>query len=235
MTRPPLTVIIPALTLCIATAAWAADYTVEWAGALRKVHHGDASAQLSLEQFADRPHFYAVGPLAEMEGEITAVDGKIHIARVRDGEIVTEHTAAVAASFLVWGEVREWRPALPLGVAVENHAQLEQRLEALAAEAGLDLDRPFPVRLEGVMEQVDYHVVVPRTSSHAPSDHLARAKKISLKNEPATVIGFFSKEHQGIFTHRGSFAHLHIIAANGWSGHIDEIQAGPEVMVSLPR
>jgi hypothetical protein len=38
-----------------------------------------------------------------------------------------------------------------------------------------------------------------------------------------------------VFTHSGSFAHLHVLLADGDSGHVDELELGPDVELLLPR
>jgi acetolactate decarboxylase len=49
------------------------------------------------------------------------------------------------------------------------------------------------------------------------------------------IVGFYSSTHEGVFTHRGSQAHLHVLLPNGTSGHVDELELGPDVELLLPR
>jgi acetolactate decarboxylase len=211
----------------------AATYDVRWQGSLRAVHGGDVSGKVPLQQFEGKKNLYAVGPVAELDGEITAIAGKIYIARVKHGEVTTDSDVSTSASFLVWSEVGAWQPPVPLGAKVEDHAQLEKQVEALAIKAGIDTSRPFPFKLEGVFESVDYHVLVAKT--HAQAGHSDGAKKISAKVVDAEIVGFFSKNHEGVFTHKGSTAHLHVVERNGNSGHVDQIGAGANVRVSFPQ
>jgi acetolactate decarboxylase len=211
------------------------SYSVSWQGALRAVHGGDVSGKVPLQQFFERKNIYAVGPVAELDGEITAIDGKFHIARVKHGEIKTDEDLSTTASFLVWSEVSAWKQPVDLGKKVGNHAELEKQIEFLAVKEGVDTTNPFPFIIEGIIESVDYHILVPKKSHQAESSHIDSAKKISSKGVAAKIIGFFSKNHEGIFTHRGSAAHLHIIESNGYSGHVDEIVLNPEARVSFPQ
>ena len=217
-----------------AASAIAGSYRVSWQGTLRAVHGGDLSGKVPLQQFSERENIYAVGPVAELDGEITAIDGKFHIARVRHGEIKTDSDLSTTASFLVWSEVSAWKQPVALSEKVGNHAQLEKRIESLAAKEGVDTTKPFPFIIEGMVESVDYHVLVPKKPHQADSDHRDRAKKFSSKGVAAKVIGFFSKNHEGVFTHKGSAAHLHILESNGCSGHVDEIALHAEARVSFP-
>ncbi len=231
----PAAALAVALFCVSAAAADSPAYTVRWQGSLRAVHGGDVAGKVPLPPFAGRQNLYAVGPVADMDGELTAMAGKIYIARVQDGDVKTSGTLPASASFLVWADVAAWKPPVPLGVIAPTHAQLEKRIEALAASAGIDTSQPFPFKLEGNLASVDYHVVVPKPSSSSPGGHSDGAKNLSAKNVEAEVIGFFSKHHEGVFTHRGSFAHLHVVERNGHSGHVDEISAGAEVRVSFPQ
>lgn len=224
-----------------ASLAFAASYAVQWQGSLQAVHGGDVSGKVPLQQFAGKKNLYAVGPAADLDGEVTAIDGQFHIARVRHGEVTAEKNPSGLASFLVWSEVAAWRAPVALGAA-QNHAQLEARIEALAAAAGVDLSRPFPFRLEGKFDSIDYHVLVPRRAPPAGAGHgAAKAahgegqRNIAARQADAVVVGFFSRQHEGVFTHRGSTAHMHVLEPNGRSGHVDELSAGSGVRVFLPQ
>ena len=209
--------------------------TVLWQGSLQAVHGGDASGKVALQQFAHKQNLNAVGPVANLDGEITVIAGQFYIARVRHGMVKTDADLATKASFLVWSEVAAWQPPLPLAAKIDNQAQLEKQIEALALKAGIDVSKPFPFKLEGVLDSVDYHILVPKTSQSAQARHGDGAQKINAKNTDVEIIGFFSKNHQGVFTHKGSFAHLHVVERNGASGHVDQISAGADVRVSFPQ
>jgi acetolactate decarboxylase len=219
----------------LTASAGTGSYSVCWRGTLRAVHGGDVSGKVPLQQFSETKNIYAVGPVAGLDGEITAIDGKFHIVRVKHGEIKTDSDLSTTASFLVWSEVSAWKQPVVLGARVGNHAELEKQIEFLAAKEGVDITKPFPFIIEGTVESVDYHILVPKKPHQADSGHNDSAKKISSKNVTAKVIGFFSKNHEGVFTHRGSAAHLHILESNGYSGHVDEIVLNAETRVSFPQ
>lgn len=208
-------------------------YTVLWRGALRDVQSGDVSGKVPLQEFAGKQNLYAVGPLANLGGEITAIAGKFYISRVKNGDVEVDSDLSASASFLVWSEVAAWKPSVPLGAKIDNHAQLEKQLEALATKAGIDTSRPFPFRLKGVVDSVDYHILTPQTRQHHAS-HSEGAKRISSKSVDAEIIGFYSKNHEGVFTHKGSFAHLHVVERDS-SGHVDELSLSADVRVSFPQ
>lgn len=231
----PKIVVFVTFVLVSAMATASTDqFTVRWEGALRSVHGGDFSGKASLSQFSKKDGLYAVGPVAGLDGEITVIGGAFYISRVRDGEIKTDSDPSTEAAFLVWAEVDRWKPSMPLGEDVRNHAHLEQLIEELAIEAGIDIKEPFPFLIEGIVESVEYHVLAPLDQHREASGHKESAENIEVRNVDARIVGFFSKKHQGVFTHRGSSAHLHIVEDSGKSGHVDKLAVGANARIRLP-
>ena len=62
--------------ICLVSTALAVseNYNVSWEGTLKAVHHGDVSGKVSLQEFSAKKNLYAVGPVAELDGEITVID-----------------------------------------------------------------------------------------------------------------------------------------------------------------
>jgi acetolactate decarboxylase len=233
--------LISALTIgAFSAAAWAAAaaYQVEWKGLLRDTHAGDVRGQVSLAELPRSPGLYAVGPAADLNGEVTVVDGRLHLARVEHGAVRTSTDYQGQASFLVWATVPTWQDAVRLGTAASSQADLEKLVEAKARSAGIDPASPFPFLLRGTVKKVDYHVLTPaeaRGGHAAAPGHGDSALNLKASGERVTIIGFYSKAHEGVFTHRGSYAHLHVLLPNGDSGHVDELEVGPEIELLLPR
>jgi len=224
--------------LSAAALAGAAAYQVAWKGALRDAHGGNTQANVRLADLPRSAGLYAVGPVAGLAGEITIVDGKLLVAEVEHGAIRTSSDFSKGAAFLVWASVPQWRDASAVGASIGSQAQLEAFVEAKAREAGLNVEQPFPFLLNGTFDSVKYHVVRPpqggatHGSAASPADSALNAEATG---KSATVVGFFSRNHEGVFTHSGSRAHLHVVLENGDSGHVDELRAGPDVQLALPR
>ena len=204
---------------------------VSWKGALRKVHSGDAVATVQLKDILGSPGLHGVGPVAGLDGEITILGGKAIVSRVRDGNVASEEGSATGAAFLVWSDVKTWSAPQPVGSGVTSHTALEQRIESLASKSGVDTGFPFAFRLKGTVSSLEFHVLTPHRTGQASGGHSDAAKKIELKNELVEIVGFFSKNHEGVFTHKGSVAHLHVVTAGGITGHIDEISTSADVTV----
>lgn len=234
MKTSQLTILV--LTFLVSTAlAVSENYNVSWEGTLKAVHHGDVSGKVSLQQFSGKKHLFAVGPVAELDGEITVIDSNFHIARVRHGEVKTDSDLTTSASFLVWSEVPSWKAPIMLGESADSQDHLEKLIETLASKNGIDTTKPFPFMIDGTVKSVDFHILSPKTSKSPASDHRSNAKTITSKDVPVRIIGFFSRNHGGIFTHMGSMAHLHILDNNGHSGHVDAIALDSKAMVLFPQ
>jgi acetolactate decarboxylase len=233
--------LISALMIAVfSAAAWAAAaaYQVEWKGRLRDTHAGDVSGKVALAELPRSPRLYAVGPVTGLGGEVTVVDGRLHLARVEHGAVKTSTDYEGQASFLVWATVPAWQDAVRLGTAASSQADLEKLVEARARSAGVDTGKAFPFLVRGTVKSVDYHVLKPaeaRAGHGASVGHGDSALNLKASGERVTIIGFYSKAHEGVFTHHGSYAHLHVILPNGDSGHVDELEVGPEIELLLPR
>jgi len=97
---------------------------------------------------------------------------------------------------------------------------------------------PFAVRLIGTAESAHIHVVkLPAgTAVKSPAEaHLGQVN-YRITREKVEVIGFYSRNHKGIFTHHDSNLHMHLITADRKKmGHLDDITFQAEVKLLLPQ
>lgn len=204
-------------------------------GALRAIMHEHQIGPVVTLAAATAPHVYGVGALADLRGEVLLADGTVFRSTPRPGGItVTRGAASEAATLLVTATVPAWTPVL-LDQDVPA-ADLDARLEALARSAGLDPQQPFPVLIEGPMV-VDWHVIdgarLAPGGDHAA--HRAAATTGTLAADDATLVGFFSTRHQGVFTHAGERTHFHVLSADrAVMGHADRISVRAGSTVRLP-
>jgi acetolactate decarboxylase len=106
--------------------------------------------------------------------------------------------------------------------SIRNIQQLEQYLDRLTKSSA----RPFMFKLTGTVEQAVIHIVnLPKGSKvSSPNDAHKGQKNYKIKNEPSDLIGFFSTEHETIFTHHDTYLHMHLITADRQKmGHLDEV------------
>lgn len=217
-----------------------ADPTVQVFGALRDVMHGaDWSARVRLAD-AGAPT-YAVGALSELRGEVTIIDGTVVCSYSAGGTARTtvddqdEGAAVLVAT----------RAALERAVVLERDytlAELDLALEDLARAAGVDVTQPFPfvVRHDSfprlVLHVVDGTKLTP-DSTH--DEHRALSVTIDREAQAGALVGFHSREHQGVFTHHDARTHVHAVLRGrdgAWemTGHLDHATIPAGATLSLP-
>lgn len=203
---------------------------VRWFGSLRGVlGGGDLSSHGTLRDLADRPHLYALGPVAGLRGEITVLDGVATVARVRNGEILIERTTDVGACFLAYAAVSRWRETR-LSVAVVSETDLAEWFARLPAPTP-----PFVFVIRGTPAALHYHVIDKADAApHDPTEH-ARAKvHFELRERPVAIVGFCAPNHRGVFIPEGQTLHMHFVSDDGRaSGHIDAMRLRPGAVLSL--
>ena len=226
---------------CHAVSNEGTENGVSWKGSLKSVHHGDTSSRLNLEQFRGSSNSFAVGPVADLDGEITVIDGKAYVAKVKDKEVVTTSDLSTGAAFLVWSEVNAWKVSDSVEMSAKTHSVLEDKIGGLAEKNGIDTAKPFPFLIEGEFVEIEYHVLQPMTEeqkenvSPRKGAHKDAALNLKKNGDKGKILGFYSKKHGGVFTHMGSNAHMHVLMKDGTSGHVDEIKIEGEVSVSFPK
>jgi acetolactate decarboxylase len=209
---------------------------VRWLGEQRKVvHDGDLTGRVDLTALAERPHLYAAGPLEGLKGEVTVWDGKSSIARWEAGKVVTTQEFKGKACFLVYAQMHSWiESELPSGL--DKPEDLEAHIFLEARKAGVPTDRPFPFLLRGTARKLTLHLVNKTDNAPHNSEEHAKVKvPVVLENRGVDVIGFYSKQHAGVFTHHDSDAHMHVLTADRKvSGHVDQLPPGGEMRLCLP-
>lgn len=181
-------------------------------------------------------HRYALGVAAGLRGELLAWDGPITLTTVAAGGKTTSRPAPAEAqaALLVAATVPHWQ-ALPVTTAVRHFQDLERLVARTAAQRGLDTMVAVPFRLSGRPLAVHYHIMDwPRPAAeHTMKNHKQYAVKGIFSNQPVEILGFFSRQHQTVFTHHTTFLHLHARpAGQAFAAHVDSLRfaAGAAVL-----
>jgi len=220
-----------------ATAIAGMGYELWFIGAQREtIMNGKLAAALDLKTLADSPHLYGVGPIEQLRGEVTIVDSRPALARVMpDGTVNVTRSFDAGVPFFVWAEVPRWIET-PMPAEIQSFADLERFVPKAATAAGLDADKPLPFLLGGREALIEFHIL--NRVGDAPHN-MEMHKKIQIKFElakaEATIVGFHSTRHRGVFTPGDSNIHIHFQTPdNSQSGHIQRLEIGAGANLRMP-
>jgi acetolactate decarboxylase len=219
------------------TAVSGSGYQLWFIGAQREtIMNGKLAAALDLNTLADCAHLYGLGPLEQLRGEVTIANSRPALARVApDGTVSVTESFAAGAPFFVWAEVPRWT-ATPIPAEIRSFEDLERFVPRAAEAAGLDAEKPLPFLVLGRKDLIEFHIL---NRIDDPPHTMEEHKKIQIKFElaavEATIVGFHSTRHRGVFTPGNSNLHIHFQTPdNSKSGHIQRLEIGSGAMLSLP-
>ena len=219
------------------TAITGSGYDLWFIGAQREtIMNGKLAAALDLTTLASRPHLYGLGPIEELRGEVTIADSRPALARVApDGTVNVTRSFDAGVPFFVWAEVPRWT-LRPIPPEVRSFDDLERFVPIAARGAGFDIEKPLPFLVTGREELIEFHIL---NRIGDPPHNMEQHKKIQIKFElakvEATIVGFHSTKHRGIFTPGDSNIHIHFQTPdNSSSGHIQRLEIGDGATLGLP-
>jgi alpha-acetolactate decarboxylase len=232
----PMQRLLSPLLLLIAACASApqAAQVGTWGEMRRVLREGQTEARVDLAAVA-KPGTWGVGVMADLEGEITVVDGEVHLAIVEHGAMTVRTLQdGDQATLLVLSEVEAWRAVdMP---PIQSLQELELELGQALASHGLDPSAgPVPIRIEGAFAEVGLHVLDHSCPTADPDGPLAVRWSGPGRG---SIVGIYAVGFAGKLTHHGQAMHLHVAVENGTgqmvSGHLEEVAFGAGVSVFLP-
>lgn len=193
-------------------------------GAMKNVMcKGELGSSINLDTIADKNGLYGIGPLAFLRGELLINNGESYVSKVAsDSTMVVEIRFDAAAPFFVYGNVTEW-----IEEELPSDVKTIQDLEKYIDNKTTDFRRPFTFKLIGHVSSAIIHIqnLPEGTQVSSPEEAHQGQTNYPLQNEEVEIIGFFSTEHKGIFTHHDSFLHMHLITKDeNKMGHLDEVE-----------
>lgn len=230
-------ILLPLVTISCST--YVKQPEVKFAGALRNImHKGDISSEIELSLLRDKKNLYALGAFENLKGEVQIFNSEARSTYVNEkGELNFDLTYDKKAALLVYSEVPQWVD-YKIPVEVTTREQFEIFLEEKAKQHGLNTEVPFPFLIEGTLQYNSWHVINwnPKDKIHTHQKHIQSGINRKSKNMHATVIGFYSKKHTGIFTHHTTNMHIHFISSDkNLAGHSDNIVLGKKMILKLPK
>ncbi len=207
---------------------------VKIVGAMKNVMwKGELAGNIYLDTISNKSGLYGIGPERYLKEELIIKDGESFVTRITsDTTMEVTKTFAVLAPFFVYVHVNEWKET-PL----PNNIRTIPELERFINESTLEAKRPFAFKLIGKASKATIHVqnLPEGTKVTSPDEAHQGQTDYPIKNENVEIIGFFSTEHKGIFTHHDSFLHMHLITKDETQmGHLDELEI-EDMKLYLPK
>lgn len=200
---------------------------------------GDLSARVSLADLPLTTQTIGLGALSDLRGEVAITDGNTWLS-YPDGLDATTASQTTdpteEAALLVVSEVAAWT-SFALAEDTPSDA-LADAVAALLDDAHWPGGSAIPLRIEGGVASVDWHVIdgtlLPEGSA-SHEDHEAASVKGTLVGGNPVIVGFYSTMHAGVFTHGGEFLHLHVVdEEHQVAGHVDGLELLAGATVSFP-
>lgn len=207
---------------------------VKIVGAMKNVMwKGELGSSIDLDTISNKSGLYGLGPETYLTGELLINNGKNYVSKVTsDSTMTIENRFDVSAPFFVYTNINEW-----IEQELPPNTRNIQDLEKYIDDKTNDFKKPFAFKLVGQALNAVIHIqnLPEGTKVSSPDEAHQGQTNYKLKNEDAEVIGFFSTEHKGIFTHHDSFLHMHLITFDKTKmGHLDELEIG-KMKLYLPK
>lgn len=231
-----LLVLITACTFL--RTAIAGDAQVKWVGSSRDVHQGvDYSGHVALKDLLQLKHLYAVGPEEGLRGEITVWDNTPLLSRIKGSKLVVKTTCGgrEKACFLVYGQVADWQ-SVHVSEAISDNT-IEELVRSVARTHNVAVEQPLVFIVRGKARGLRFHVL--NKADNVPPDgttsqHEKAKVPFVVSDQVVEVLGFYSERHQGVFTRRGSFIHMHFRTLDSTqAGHVDSLELEPGATLSI--
>ena len=165
---------------------------------------------------------YGLGPIEYLQGEILLFEGQTFVSKVVDSAShEVKKTNTIKAPFFVYSN-----PSELVNVSMPNTKLSLTTLEQLVDSMYAGYDKPLLVRIDGVFEKGSIHSVnLPEGSVvSSPNDAHQGLINYDFENIKGSLVGFFSRHHQSIFTHHDSYFHAHFLSEDRtFMGHLDTV------------
>lgn len=236
-----LTIVLGTLAACSTkpdSSQQKVTYEVQYKGALKNMmHKGDLSAKADLIDFKETEHFYALGAIENLKGEIQIFDSKPFNTQVIDSMLTFDNSFNKKASLIVYASVEKWK-TIDIPNSVVSYEQLEDYIKKSAKRNHININEPFPFLIEGTAKSFDWHVINWKDgdTEHSHEKHISSGLHGTINNRAVEMLGFYSDSHHAIFTHHTTNMHIHVKTNdNKIAGHVDGLTLGKGMILKLPN
>ncbi|PCJ98393.1 MAG: decarboxylase [Flavobacteriaceae bacterium] len=215
----------------------ATNFKVEYSGALKNMmFKGDIAAKVTLEKFKKTEHFYALGAIENLKGEIQIFDSKPFHSIVIDSSLTFDNSFDKKATLLVYASVPKWK-SISIPENIVTSKQLESYIAQTAKENQININYPFPFLIEGATKSIDWHVINWKDGDkeHTHEKHKSSGLHGTINNTSVTMLGFYSSAHHAIFTHHSTNMHIHVQTVDHKiAGHVDGLTLRKGMVLKIP-
>ncbi len=210
--------------------------TVKNIGSMTEMGKENFAPHIKLDTIANKKHLFGMGPYGKMQGEISIFDGKPYYSSVDEkGVGIVSANWGIESPFFVYANVEKWQ-SYTITVELNSLDAIQKAVAETAQKNGYDLKKPFPFRIVGTFQNMTTHIVMPRSEEIKGFQVDKKQADYELTNQNGEILGFYSEQHQGIYTPKNSFIHVHFISEDATTmGHLDKItQPKVEFRLLLP-
>lgn len=193
---------------------------------------GELQSTIDLDTISNKAGLIGIGPEAFLKGEIMILDGKAYVSRVADSNRmeVTE-SFQVGAPFFVYANVSQWK-SVQLNSNIIGIKDLEEFLKSSI----VDQSKAFAFKIKGSINSATIHAqnLPEGTKVSSPKEAHQGQVNYNLNETEVEIAGFYSTQHQAVFTHHDAYTHMHLITSDkSMMGHLDKVDF-KEVELFLP-
>ncbi len=237
----PISIVIICTIMCIVFSCRTGTRknkasNVKYYGNVDSIMTGHYPAVFHMDSLLNKENIYAIGAMEGLVGEIQVFNGSAFNSSVRDDSVVVGLSRTTNASLLIYAQVANWRE-INMPLSVVNQEALIGFLEYDEQISKMSSGDPLVFTIEGKAEQINWHVVNgPIADSTSKTGHKIAKVSDVIEDVEVEILGFYSREHEGIITHRNIPIHMHFKTADGsLAGHVDDLELGPEMTMQIPK
>ncbi len=220
------------ISLVISSSSFA--QTVKNIGSMTEMGKENFAPHIKLDTITNKKHLFGMGPYGRMQGEISVFDGKPFYSSVDEkNRGIVSANWEIESPFFVYANVEKWAE---YEVSAEFHSldDIQKVIAETAQSKGVGLKKPFPFRIKGNFDFMTTHIVMPRSKEIKGFQEGKKQTDYDLENQEGELLGFYSENHKGIYTHKDSYIHVHFLSEDvSTMGHLDKIKVQKKTLKIL--
>jgi hypothetical protein len=205
-------------------------------------------ARVGLAELLEKPHFYAVGALAGLQGEISVIDSRATVTEVTDqaqAKPTNNDAANRKATLLIGAYIDEW-----IEIDCEEDltdTELDDWIKSEIQQNGGDVQQPVMFMLRGSFSDIHLHVINGACPVHARVRQIEipeskRPFDTTMASVTGEVVGVFAMDAAGKLTHPATSTHKHLVYraaadAEALNGHVESmsVKRGTKLLLPIQR